>query len=65
MSAWERSLRKYNVNNSHGRKEQKKVKKKFNAKYFTNKVARNAKDNLYKIPSEGVYQEEEEGDEED
>ena len=27
VSAWERSLRKYNVNNSHGRKEQKKVKK--------------------------------------
>ena len=58
-------MRKYNVNNSHGRKEQKKVKKKFNAKYFTNKVVRNAKDNLYKIPSEGVYPEGEEDDEEE
>lgn len=41
------------------------MKKKFNAKYFTNKVARNAKDNLYKIPSEGFYPEGEEDDEEE
>lgn len=36
-----------------------------NAKYFTNKVVRNAKDNLYKIPSEEFYPEEEEDDEEE
>ena len=36
-----------------------------NAKYFTNKVVRNAKDNLYKIPSEEFYPEEEDDDEEE